>query len=57
MAEARAIISGSGALAATEREIEGATAEALRSLEGAGIGVAALGGLQLLARLASQRDA
>ena len=57
MAEARGIISGSGALAATEREIEEATAEALGSLEGAGIGAAALGGLQLLARLASQRDA
>ena len=34
VAEARAIISGSGALAATEREIEEATAEALAALEG-----------------------
>jgi len=57
VAEARAIISGSGALAATEREIEDATAEALAALDGAGIGEPALGGLRLLAQLASQRDA
>ena len=43
VAEARAIISGSGALAATEREIEEATAEALGALVGAGIGEAGAG--------------
>ena len=55
--EARGIISGSGALAATEKEIEDATGEALTALDAAGIGAIALGGLQRLARLASQRDA
>jgi geranylgeranyl diphosphate synthase type I len=57
VAEARGIISGSGALAATEREIEDATAEALSSLESAGIAAPALVGLRRLAGLASQRDA
>ena len=55
--EARGIIAGSGALAATEREISDATGEALGALEGAGIGAVALGGLQRLAGLVSQRDA
>ena len=55
--EARGIIAGSGALAATEQEIEDATAEALAALDAAEIGTIALGGLQRLARLASQRDA
>jgi len=57
VAEARGIISGSGALAATEREIEDATEEALSSLESAGIAAPALVGLRRLAGLASQRDA
>jgi geranylgeranyl diphosphate synthase type I len=57
VAEARGIISGSGALAATEREIEDATAEALSSLESAGIAAPALVGLRRLAGLASQREA
>jgi geranylgeranyl diphosphate synthase, type I len=55
--EARGIISGSGALAATEQEIEDATVEALTALSGTEIGAVALGGLQRLAALASQRDA
>ena len=55
--DARGIIAGSGALAATEHEISDATGEALSALEGAGIGAVALGGLQRLAGLASQRDA
>jgi len=57
VAEARGIISGSGALAATEREIEDAAAEALSSLESAGIAAPALDGLRRLAGLASQREA
>ena len=55
--EARGIISGSGALAATEQEIEDATAEAVLALEGAGIAGPAREGLLRLAGLASQRDA
>ncbi len=54
---ARAIISGSGALAATEHEIEDATVEALLALDGTGIASPALVGLRRLAGLASQRDA
>jgi len=57
VAEARGIISGSGALAATEREIEDAAAEALSSLESAGIAAPARDGLRRLAGLASQREA
>ncbi len=54
---ARSIISGSGALAATEQEIEQATGEALLALDDAGIATPALEGLRRLAGLASQRDA
>ncbi|HEY3338058.1 MAG TPA: polyprenyl synthetase family protein [Propionicimonas sp.] len=57
VATARSIIAGSGALAATEQEIEDATAEALRALGEAGIGSPAVDGLRRLAGLASQRDA
>lgn len=56
VAEARAIISASGALATTEQEIHGATTEAIAALDQAGTGTGALGGLRLLARLASQRN-
>ncbi|MGV8908403.1 MAG: polyprenyl synthetase family protein [Propionicimonas sp.] len=57
VSEARGIIADSGALAATEQEIEDATAEALSALKSAGIGAVALAGLQRLAGLVSQRDA
>ncbi len=57
VAEARSIISGSGALAATEQEIEDATADAVGALDEAGIASPALEGLRRLAGLASQRDA
>ncbi|MCC6495537.1 MAG: polyprenyl synthetase family protein [Propionibacteriaceae bacterium] len=56
VAEARAIIADSGALSATEQEIEDATTEALTALDQAGTGPVARGGLRQLARLASQRE-
>ena len=57
VAAARSVISGSGALAATEQEIEDATSEALLALDEAGVGSPAREGLRRLAGLASQRDA
>lgn len=56
VAGARGIIAGSGALAATEREIELAVAEALSALKDDAIAEPAGSGLRVLAGIASQRD-
>ncbi|MCB0911091.1 MAG: polyprenyl synthetase family protein [Propionibacteriaceae bacterium] len=55
LADARAIITGSGALAATEREIEAASAEALAALDA--VAEPARSGLAALVDAATRRDA
>ena len=56
VATAREIITGSGALAATEQEIAASTDEALAAIRGASIPEPARSGLINLAVLATQRE-
>ena len=55
VAEARAIITNSGALTATERDIEASAAEALSALDG--VAEPARTGLAALVAVATRRDA